>query len=116
MGAIAGGLAAAVVAKFSKGDDVVSGGYGTRVLSTPEGSIALNNKDTIIAGTDLMQGDDVISSPAGSVEVGSSGLTKEDMMEVMANNTAVINYDPYAAISVQGGVFYGNQTKKNKIA
>ena len=116
MGAIAGGLAAAVVAKFSKGDDVVSGGYGTRVLSTPEGSIALNNKDTIIAGTDLMQGDDVISSPAGSVEVGSSGLTKEDMMEVMANSTAVINYEPYKAISVQGGVFYGNQTKKNKIA
>jgi hypothetical protein len=38
---------------FSKGDDVVSPGYGKRVLSTPEGSIALNNKDTIVAGTDL---------------------------------------------------------------
>jgi hypothetical protein len=38
---------------FSKGDDIVSPGYGKRVLSTPEGSIALNNKDTIVAGTDL---------------------------------------------------------------
>jgi len=38
---------------FSKGDDVMSPGYGKRVLSTPEGSIALNNKDTIVAGTDL---------------------------------------------------------------
>jgi hypothetical protein len=38
---------------FSKGDDVISPGYGKRVLSTPEGSISLNNKDTIVAGTDL---------------------------------------------------------------
>ena len=42
---------------FSKGDDVISPGYGKRVLSTPEGSIALNNKDTIVAGTDLGGGE-----------------------------------------------------------
>jgi hypothetical protein len=38
---------------FSKGDDVISPGYGKRVLSTPEGSIALNDKDTVVAGTNL---------------------------------------------------------------
>jgi hypothetical protein len=38
-------------------DDLVSmPGYGDRVLSGPEGSIALNNKDTVVAGTDLFGG------------------------------------------------------------
>ena len=37
-------------------DDMVSPGYGKRVLSSPEGSIALNDNDTIVAGTDLMGG------------------------------------------------------------
>jgi hypothetical protein len=48
--AIAGGMA--LYSKF-KGDDVVSGGYGKRTLLAPEGAIALNDKDTVIAGTDL---------------------------------------------------------------
>lgn len=38
-------------------DDLVSlPGYGNRILTGPEGSIQLNNNDTIIAGTDLMGG------------------------------------------------------------
>jgi hypothetical protein len=37
-------------------DDMISPGYGKRVLSSPEGSIALNDNDTVIAGTDLMGG------------------------------------------------------------
>jgi hypothetical protein len=37
-----------------KGDDVMSeGGYGKRTLLSPEGAIKLNDKDTVIAGTDL---------------------------------------------------------------
>ena len=39
--------------KFLKGNDVISGGYGKRTLMAPEGAIALNDKDTVIAGTDL---------------------------------------------------------------
>jgi hypothetical protein len=42
---------------YLKGDDVFSpgggGGYGNRTLMGPEGAIALNDKDDIIAGTDL---------------------------------------------------------------
>ena len=42
---------------YFKGDDVFSpgggGGYGNRTLMGPEGAIALNDKDDIIAGTDL---------------------------------------------------------------
>jgi len=53
-----GAAAAAAAAGYSlynkfKGDDVVSGGYGKRTLMAPEGTIALNDKDTVIAGTDL---------------------------------------------------------------
>ena len=34
-------------------DDMISTGYGDRILSTPKGSIALNNQDTVVAGTNL---------------------------------------------------------------
>ena len=34
-------------------DDMVSPGYGKRTILSPEGSIALNDNDTIVAGTDL---------------------------------------------------------------
>ena len=38
-------------------DDMIApSGYGDRILSTPKGSIALNNQDTIVAGTNLGQG------------------------------------------------------------
>jgi len=45
----------------TKGNDVMSpgqgsAGYGTRTLMGPEGAISLNNKDTVIAGTDLFGG------------------------------------------------------------
>ena len=101
---------------MSKADDMVSPGYGKRVLSTPEGSIALNNKDTIVAGTNLQQGDDVISAPAGSVST-APAIDYDKMASAMSNVqvSSVTNYDPYAARSSQGGVFYGNQAKKNKM-
>jgi hypothetical protein len=58
---LAGGAAAAVTAlgyKFLAGNDVMSkGGYGKRTLMAPEGAIALNDKDTVIAGTNLFPED-----------------------------------------------------------
>ena len=51
---IAGGLAVAgVLGKIIKGDDMYSPGYGKRTILSPEGSIALNDNDTILAGTNL---------------------------------------------------------------
>jgi hypothetical protein len=50
----AGGVVGAMGYKFLTGDDVMSeGGYGKRTLLSPEGAIKLNDKDTVIAGTDL---------------------------------------------------------------
>jgi hypothetical protein len=61
LGPIFGSIAAAAItaAGFGllnsrKGDDVMSeGGYGKRTLLSPEGAIKLNDKDTVIAGTNL---------------------------------------------------------------
>ena len=69
--AAAAGAAALGYQYLSKGDDVMSAGsnmsgYGSRTLMGPEGAIALNNKDTVIAGTNLFpKGNDVVSGPAG---------------------------------------------------
>jgi len=37
-------------------DMIMPAGYGDRIISTPKGSVALNNNDTIVAGTNLGQG------------------------------------------------------------
>tara|TARA_B100000900_G_scaffold399253_1_gene401591 strand:- start:9013 stop:11028 length:2016 start_codon:yes stop_codon:yes gene_type:complete len=64
-GAIAAiaGMAAAVKGASSivgTVDDMVAPpGYGDRILSTPAGSLALNNQDTVVAGTNLGGGGDM---------------------------------------------------------
>ena len=70
------GIAAGVGAYlYSQADDMMSpggsgGGYGKRTLMGPEGAIALNNKDTVIAGTNLFpKGDDVMSAGAGEIQM-----------------------------------------------
>ena len=56
---------------ITKADDMVSEpGYGSRTLMGPEGTIALNNKDTVIAGTDLFPGGGKNSSTDNSEVVG----------------------------------------------
>jgi hypothetical protein len=62
------------IASASKGDDVLSksrgkSGYGDRMLLGPEGAISLNNKDTVIAGTDLYKGNDIISAGVGQINM-----------------------------------------------
>ena len=48
-----------------KGDDIMSeGGYGKRTLLSPEGAIKLNDKDTVIAGTNLGGGSQAIQGPS----------------------------------------------------
>ena len=59
LGAAAAATAYALGKSYiSKGEDVISeGGYGNRTLMGPKGSIALNNNDTVIAGTNLFPKD-----------------------------------------------------------
>jgi hypothetical protein len=49
--AVAGTVAAGLYALTA--DDMVDPGYGKRTLLSPEGTIKLNDKDTVIAGTNL---------------------------------------------------------------
>jgi hypothetical protein len=69
VGWILGGVAAAGAialgaSLMTKGDDVMSeGGYGKRTLLSPEGAIKLNDKDTVIAGTNLGGGEGGGSMP-----------------------------------------------------
>lgn len=92
---------------LSKGNDVLSqgdgsSGYGKRTLFGPEGAIQLNNKDTIIAGTDLFKkSDDMISSPKGTVTVSNSTAAKK---ETSIDPNAGTNARLDALISMTGKV------------
>ena len=69
------GIITAGIYSMVKGNDIMSSGdgssgYGKRTLFGPEGAIQLNNKDTVIAGTDLFKkGDDVMSAPKDTLKV-----------------------------------------------
>lgn len=72
--ALAAGTIGFLLAKLTAANDIISkgsnsSGYGNRILMAPEGTFALNNKDTVIAGTDLYRGNDVISGPEGTISM-----------------------------------------------
>ena len=76
--------AAAGVYSMYKANDMMSpggsgGGYGKRTLFGPEGAIQLNDKDTVIAGTNLFdKGDDVYSGPQNMLSVSNSTAPKRE--------------------------------------
>jgi len=75
--AVAGMIA--MIASMSKGDDVISkgtggSGYGSRVLFGPEGAISFNNKDTIVAGTDLFRANDAMFAPKGALKMNDGAV------------------------------------------
>ena len=90
LGLAAAGVVAGLAAKYMN-DGVISpktggGGYGDRVLYGPEGAISFNNKDTIVAGTNLF-GNDVASGPdAGQAAGGgmNSGAAVAELQRVSA--------------------------------
>ena len=93
LGLAAAGATVALGYKFMKGDDVMSeGGYGNRTLLTPKGSIALNNEDTVIAGTNLGGRGNTNSTPAQQQD--NSSLLEElramRQEQSRSNNKSVI--------------------------
>jgi hypothetical protein len=70
-----------------KGDDVISG-YGERTLVTPTGAVALNNNDTVLAGTRLMS--------QGALQPGdTSELNRkvDTLIATLQNANTTINID-----------------------
>ena len=85
LAAIAIGAIAIKAAIPRKTGDMISGpqggsGYGKRTLVAPEGTYALNNNDTVLAGTNLFKSNDTISTGMGEITAGG-GINKEDMIE-----------------------------------
>jgi len=74
--AVVAGIAAGIAAMSTADDMVAPSGYGDRVLTGPEGSIALNNKDSVIAGTDLFGNTDGGQS-SENTDGGQSGGTNQ---------------------------------------
>jgi len=83
---ILGGISGAIGA--ITGDDIA--GYGARTLITPTGAVALNNNDTIIAGTKLFKGDDITSMPKGSFSFDNSSVVEaiKDLKQTLMTRPA----------------------------
>ena len=114
--AIAGGIALAVSAfNSAKADDMMSppegnSGYGSRMLLAPEGKFALNNKDTVIAGTNLFKANDIAMGNEGSINIdkissnnqqpSNTNRALEEKLDALNNNvtaqTKAINDKPIA--------------------
>jgi len=95
-GLAAGAIVAGFLGAYMFADDMVSPkGYGKRVLTGPEGSIALNNNDTVIAGTNL--GQTINPPPPPSISI-----TPDIIREENRNNNPTIDYNQLADAIAMG--------------
>jgi hypothetical protein len=96
LGLAAAGTATALGYKFLKGDDVMSQGYGKRTLLAGKDAIALNDEDTVVAGTDLGG-----KKKKGSSESKGASMDISPLVERMASVENILtqilgkNYDVY---------------------
>jgi hypothetical protein len=105
--AIIGGLAmvmSAIASSQSKVNDgffPASGGsgYGKRTLLGPEGAIQLNNKDSVITGTDLFnKGDDAATSNANPFNKGDNSAMADKRKITVNSSPAKSNNNNMAGI------------------
>ena len=114
--AVAAAMAGYAAIKSMTADDMMSpgansSGYGSRTLMGPEGAIALNNKDTVIAGTDLF-GDNKQSTTSQTVIQPQSVDTSkmEKLLESLINKpTPSLNMDSIEVGTVAGMSAYSIQ-------
>ena len=102
MGAALTAIIMSAVNRASKKDDfllpaVGGSGYGKRMISAPEGTFALNDKDTIIAGTDLGRSESTSSpqnSPSANINLAeTNALLKQLISAVKASGNTIIEID-----------------------
>ena len=94
--ALAAGATAYAFLSSKKGDDIASlgdnsSGYGKRTLLGPEGAIALNNKDTVLAGTNLFPKNNNSGGGTNTVIQQDNTETKRTnmLLEKIANQSPV---------------------------
>lgn len=77
----------ALGAKYMTGNDVMSpGGYGKRTLMGPEGAIALNDKDTVIAGTKLFD-NNIKPEKSNELEAGKINIANNNKTNNQSTTT-----------------------------
>ena len=103
LGAVVAGLATMnseadkAASKLKKKDDVMIGPDGGTIVSGPEGSIQLNQKDSIIAGTDLFGGDNTASTTA-PVNISTKSLEGK-IDQLIAINQQILAKSPVIEMS-----------------
>jgi len=107
--AILTGIGLGAAAMYAYMDDGVispssgGGGYGDRVLLGPEGAISFNNKDTIVAGTNLFKANDAAFAGEGQMSINNSSMVdaikqNNDAMLAMASRPVVVQVDGVSII------------------
>jgi hypothetical protein len=97
------GAGVAALAMYTMNDGIISpstggSGYGSRVLLSPEGAISFNNKDSIVAGTDLFKANDMVSAPQGAVQIASSNNSSKDIADLKSSIMALASRPVNVAI------------------
>ena len=77
-------------------------GYGSRVLLGPEGAISFNNKDSIVAGTDLFKANDMVSAPQGAVQIASNNNSSKDIADLKNSIMALASRPINVSVQVDG--------------
>ncbi len=96
IGAVAG--LTGLISSF-KADDLFSpgqggSGYGKRTLLAPEGAYRLNDNDNIVATTNPINANDLISKPKGAINVAPQQVSQRSEIKVAPSNTQIaINLD-----------------------
>lgn len=107
--AVAAALAgiAAIKATMEPGNDVFmpgsNSGYGSRTILGPEGAIALNNKDSIIAGTDLFSNNQ--TSPANNTDMSRTNDLLKQVLNKPTPEPQIIMNDQELGTAVNMGAF-----------
>jgi hypothetical protein len=107
-GAIAGAAAAGGMELYKANANDLMSGYGERTLVTPKGAFALNNSDTVIAGTNLFRGNDVYSGPKGALSMSGGS----DVVDAIAKLGDRINQLAERPVVARPSEFVGPITSK----
>ena len=88
-------MARANESRRTRANDLISTpGYGERTLVTPKGEFALNNSDTVMAGTNLFnKGELQVSTPTYTGQTETINLIRkvDQLVSMLSNATTTIN-------------------------
>jgi hypothetical protein len=109
VGALPGAVIGGVLATAGVATNDMISGYGDRTLITPQGSYALNNQDTVIAGTNLFRGNDVYSGPKGAINLGGAEIDYDKLASSMSKVQMVTYARPSEFATPIGGKIIRDQ-------